>query len=545
MLLRGTAIVSVVTLLSRVLGFIRDLLVARLLGASLFADAFFVAFRIPNLLRSFLAEGALTSAFTPTFCGALAESPERARATFRRIVGFLLTITLPLTALGIAFAPALLSVIAPGFEAGSERFVQCVSLTRMMLPYIACVSIIALINAALNALNIFGASAWAQVVMNMVLIAGALAATPLQPAHATYVLAISVLLGGIAQILAQAPALRRSKLSLRPTWQLKHRDVGDVVRLMLPATVGASVYQITIFIATLLASLLPEGSVAWLFYADRVAQFPLGIFSIALASVLLPALASASAQRDSTRFRSGLADAIRFNSFLIIPMATGLFSLATPITQLLFERGAFSPHSTEMTSAAVRAMALGLWATSCHSLIVRAFIARKDTLTPTLIGLCALLINVLSSLALMGPIAAHSDLLSRSAATVQGALYAVLPWQPALGHIGLALASSIAACGSLVLVVTIFHRKIGDFPWRESLGATTRAALSAGCMAAALSALTTQGLSALATVALGVGGGAVVYTLSAALLRSHELSETLTVAARILRRRTRSSAPRM
>jgi putative peptidoglycan lipid II flippase len=536
-LLRGTAIVSLLTLLSRFLGFLRDLLVAKLLGASLFADAFFVAFRIPNLLRSFVAEGALTSAFVPVFSSTLARSKEEAVGSFRRVLGFLLGLTIPLSVAGIWYAPEVVDFLAPGFSEQSEKFALCIKLTQVMMPYIACVSVIAMINSALNSLHIFGASAWAQVIMNLVLIGGATAAMVLDQESATYVLSYSVLIGGVAQVLAQVPACMRAGLSLAPSFAVFGRDVFEVIRLMIPAALGASVYQITIFIATLLASLLPEGRVSWLFYADRVAQFPIGIFSVALASVLLPALSTANAKADTGEFQRKLTDSLRYTSFVIIPMAAGIWSLALPITELLFERGAFSHESSLMTSYALQALALGLWATSCHSMIVRAFIARKDTVTPTLIGLCSLLVTVIVSLLLMGEITNPSGSIPAWLAGVQAALYEKVGWHAAIGHRGLAAASSAAAFASLGLVLCFFSWRIGSFPWRSFGLATVRASFASLLMLFALAQLTSFGVSAAAAVVIGVPVGAIVYALASLVLRSPEARESLVVLRRIASRR--------
>jgi len=536
-LLRGTAIVSALTLLSRILGFVRDLLVARLLGASIFADAFFVAFRVPNLLRSIVAEGALTSAFVPVFSSALAKDSSEAFRSFRRILGFLLSMTLPMTALGIWFAEDVVDFLAPGFSQDTAKFQLCVSLTRIMMPYIACVSVIAMINSALNALHIFGASAWAQVTMNLVLIVGALAAITLSPETATYLLSWSVLVGGLVQIAAQLPACLRAGLSILPSFAIFGRDVAEVVRLMLPATLGASVYQLTIFIATLLASMLPAGSVSWLFYADRVAQFPMGIFSIALASVLLPALSAASATSDSAAFSRRLGDSLRFTSFIILPMALGIWSLALPITQALFERGAFTHESSLMTSYALQALALGLWASSCHSMLVRAFIARKDTLTPTLIGAASLAVTVIASLLLMGPIANPSGMIAQSLQGLQATLYELVPWRAEIGHRGLAAASSIAACTSLALVVLMYVFAVGPLPWRAFLGATARSGAAALLMAFVLRGMLPMIGDPLAACALGVPLGAGVYGLASLALGSPELRETLGVVRGLAKRR--------
>lgn len=536
MLLRGTAIVSLLTLLSRVLGFMRDLLVARLLGASIFADAFFVAFRIPNLLRSFLAEGALTSAFVPVFSAALAKDKAYAFGSFRRVLGFLITLTIPLSIAGMWFSAEVVDFLAPGFAQDPQKFALCVTLARIMMPYIACVSVIAMINSALNALHVFGASAWAQVTMNVVLIAGALIAMAFEPEAATYILSYSVLLGGVIQILSQLPACWRAGISLVPTFALLSRDVLEVGRLMVPATIGASVYQLTIFMATLLASLLPAGSVSWLFYADRVAQFPIGIFSVALASVLLPALSTASATDDLDGFQRRLGDSLRFTSFFIIPMAAGIWALALPITELLFERGAFSHESSIMTSYALKALATGLWATSCHSMLVRAFIARKDTVTPTLIGLCSLAVTAVASLLLMGQIAAPAGGLVALLAQMQALLYAALPWRWSLGHVGLAAASSAAAFVSFALVVALFGLRIGRFPWRPFASSTLRSLGAAAAMVAALHVSVSLCSSAWIACLVGIPVGTVVYAGASLALRSPEAHESLRLVVRASQR---------
>lgn len=535
MLLRGTVITSSLTLLSRALGFARDLLVARLLGASLFADVFFVAFRIPNLLRSFLAEGALTSAFVPVFTGSLAKSHDEAQATFSRLTGFLISITVPLSILGILFAPEIVRLIAPGFAQDQQKFELCVLLTQIMFPYIACVSLIAMINSALNSLRIFGASAWAQVFMNITLIGGALCALPFEPRVATLLLALSVIIGGAVQITTQLPACSRAKLSLRPSFAIFSRDVTETVKLMLPATLGASVYQLTVF-STILASTLPDGSVSWLFYADRIAQFPIGIFSIALASVLLPALAHASAQDDSALFKRNLSNSLRFTNFVIIPMAAGLWALALPITEVLFERGAFTHESSVRTAHAIKALTFGLWATSCHSMITRAFIAKKDTVTPTCIGACSLIVGLIASLILMGPLSSEGGYLLEALQWLQTLLYSFSDISPQLGHVGLAASSSLAAVVSLILVVGFFCKQMGDFPWRTFVSSMSKSACAAFGMVAAIYGIQQITLSPATNCALSITAGVVVYILASFILRSTELLEGVAVIQKRLAR---------
>lgn len=536
MLLRGTAIVSLLTLLSRCLGFVRDLLVARLLGASLFADAFFVAFRVPNLLRSFAAEGALTSAFVPVFSSALAKSREDAQSAFKKIAGFILYLTIPLTLLGVAYTPEILSVIAPGFRVSPEKMAITTNLTRVMFPYIICVSLIAMINSALNTMRIFGASAWAQVIMNVVLIFGTLCALPFEPKTATIVLAISVVIGGVVQVTAQIPALRKANLPTSASSELRSPEVREVVRLMIPATIGASVYQLNIFISTLLASLLVEGSISWLFYADRVAQFPVGIFSVALASVLLPMLANASATSDTEKFKSGLSDSLRFTSFAILPMAGGIWVLAVPLTTLLFERGAFSHNSTLMTAAAIQALALGIWASSCYSMVMRAFIAKKDTVTPTVIGICSLTVYLVSALILMGPIPPSQDWLISRIGELQASLASLTPSITPRAHVGLALASSIGALFSLTMAITLYTWKIGHFPWSSFLTSLFRGVAGTLVMIVAVRIFIPFDAHPLTTCVYGVGVGVAAYAAALLALRSREMRETLAMARRKLTR---------
>jgi putative peptidoglycan lipid II flippase len=503
----------------------------------MFADAFFVAFRIPNLLRSFIAEGALTSAFVPVFSSSLSQGRASAQATLSRICGFLLCLTVPITALGILFAPEVIHFMAPGFAAEGGKLALAISLTRWMMPYIVCVSLIALLNSALNACGIFGASAWAQIIMNVVLIIGALCATPFLPHTATLILAISVLVGGIAQLVAQIPACRRADLSCFPTIKIFSADVGEVIKLMLPATIGASVYQLSIFFSTILASFLAEGSVSWLFYADRVAQFPIGIFSIALASVLLPALSRASASADSADFTSNLANSLRYTSFLIIPMSAGIWVLSLPIVRLLFERGEFSFESSVRTSQALQALVLGLWATSCHSMIVRAFIAKKDTITPTVIGAFSLIVSLFFSLLLMGPILYSGEsLIAGILQKSQNVLQNCFPWVPPLGHVGLALASSISAFSSLALVLLFFRTAIGRFPWSAVLPSTFLSLASAAVMIFTVQPLISLVTAPLLQCLIAVFAGGFVYAGLLFLARSRELAETTRLVGNVLRR---------
>lgn len=536
---RGTAIVSSLTLVSRVLGAVRDLLVARLFGDGKFADSFFVAFRIPNLLRSFVAEGALTSAFVPVFAQELARGHEAAYRTIRHVTSFLLLIGVTLSVLGIFFAREIVVAFAPGFTEDPAQLELCILLTRIMLPYVICVSLVAMLNGALNSIRIFGAGAWAQVVMNLVLIAGALVAGwSRDPTTAALLLAGSVVLGGLAQVVAQLPALWRSKFSILPAAAFWSAPVRGIAVLMLPALVGATVYQLMIFVNTMFASLQMAGSVSWLFYADRIVQLPLGIFSIALASVLLPTLAAAQATKADKSFASNLSDSLRYTSFIIIPFSAWLFCAALPVTVVLFERGAFDHRASEMTALAIQALGLGIWQVSCHSMITRAFIARKDTVTPTLLGIGALVVNVTMGLWLMGAPSTTAGLgaFVRHSQETLGTVAPLFDW----GHVGLSFASTVSSSVMLLVAWLLVSRRLTDADWtpfvRASWQSIVASAAAFGCAECAMSLVSDPFASTF--VSLAIFGS--VFPAVAYALKSRELREVGSVGRRLAARIRRS-----
>ncbi|NLF24413.1 MAG: murein biosynthesis integral membrane protein MurJ [Deltaproteobacteria bacterium] len=522
---RGTSVVAGLTLLSRLLGLVRDLAVARLFGAGFFTDAFFVAFRIPNLLRSLVAEGALTSAFVPVFAEELRQGREAAQRTFSSATGLLLFSTTVLSIIGIIFAPEIVALTAPGFGLGTSKALLCITLTRIMLPYIVFVSLVAMLNGALNTLGIFGAAPLAQIAMNVVLILGALAAGLMEDYTAVIFLAISVILGGVAEIVVQFPGLKKAELRLRPSKAMLTPATRQIMKLMLPAVLGAAIYQLAIFINTLLASLLQNGSISWLFYADRIAQLPIGVFTVALASVLLPALSSAAAAADHRAFALKLTDALRYTSFFIIPVSAGLFFFAEPVVALVFERGAFNRAATSATAVAVQAMCIGLWSVSCTSMAMRAFIARKDTLTPALIGALALFTGTLLSLLLMGPPQSGTQgVLSRMVTWTQS-LLADYFFTARLGHVGLALSSGLAQIVSLLTLIILLERRKLGIDWRPFVRSTYRALFGSAVMLAGLMYMDSFSFSHVSSLLIGLPLAGLLYTLTSAMLRSPELRE--------------------
>lgn len=438
MLLRGTAIVATLTLISRLLGFVRELLIAILFGASSLADAYFVAFRIPNLLRSVFGEGALNGAFVPIFSDSLVQSRERAIVISRAVSTILITTTIIISFLGIIFAPYIVSLLAPGFI-GTERYEICVLLTRIMFPYILFVSLVSLLNGALNSVNVFGASALAQIVMNMVLVIGACAAMSFEAYLAAEMLAWSVLVGGFLQVIVQLPKLKKNGLSILPTTNVFLPEIMLIGKLFVGALLGAAVYQITIFIGTQLASLLPSGSVAALSYADRLVQLPIGVFSLALSSVLLPILSRAHANQDGDAFEKNLIGSLRHSTFLLIPLSVCLMVISEPLVKFLFERGKFTPEDSKATAELVRFYAIGIWGVSCHSIAVRGINALKDTITPSIIGGGILISSTILSIFFMGPVISTSWF-GQLISTIQNILP---PSSVSLGAAALALSSSI------------------------------------------------------------------------------------------------------
>lgn len=538
-ILRGTAVVSAFTLLSRALGFLREILVARLFGASMLADALFVAFRIPNLLRSIFAEGALTAAFVPVFAHELAKGESEARDAMRSMVSLLLLATGIVSILGVIFAPEVVMAIAPGFGEGSDRYELCVLLTRILMPYIMCVSIVALLNGALNSVHIFGVSAFAQVIMNLVLIAGALLAAWFEAKEATVVLAISALVGGVLQVAAQIPTLRRSGFSIKPALRMWTRPAREVVHLMMPAVLGAAVYQVSIFLSTQLASILETGSVAWLTYADRLTQLPIGVFSIALSSVLLPTLSTALAAGDEVSYRKSLIDSLRYTSFIMIPLSVFLFAFAEPIVTILFERGNFDHFATLQTALAVQAFTLGLWAVSCHSMLVRAFNARKDTKTPTIVGLFLLFVQLFISLLIMGDPVSQSDsgfeALVRSAQSSIGHFFPRLQ----LGHAGLALSSSLTfLCSATVLGILTSMKNTG-LDWLSFARSSLQSLFASGLALIGLGIIQASLPDRMTFVLVGIPCAFVLHFIFLLLIKNRELQETIVTFQRYIQRRSR------
>ncbi|MCC6931698.1 MAG: murein biosynthesis integral membrane protein MurJ [Deltaproteobacteria bacterium] len=528
-LLRGTGITGAYTLISRIFGFIRDLLTAHLFGAGIVADAFFVAFRIPNLLRSFLAEGAMTSAFVPVFAEELIIGKDRAREAIRSIFGLLIVVTLVLTALGIIYSREIVFLIAPGFENNPSQSELCVRLLQVMFPFIICISLVSIVSAALNTLHIFGTAALSQCWMNGVLIVAALLAHLFGDTVAAYILSVSVVIGGLVQIIVQLPALKSVGLLCFPSLHIFTKQTKKILLLLLPAILGAAVYQLQIFLNTLIASYLPTGSISWLFYADRLVQLPIGIFTLALASVLLPILARSHAQNSHDEYGTALVDSLKFVSYFIIPISCLLYFLAKPLCIFLFQRGAFSANSSIMTAQAVQAYGIGLWSVSCGSLLSRAFIARKNTIIPTLIGCLTLITTFVLSVHLVGPLnLVTHDWFGQKILTLQRSLSAFID-PMSLAHAGLAYASSISAILSMLVFAVVLGVKC-RIPWLMFIAATIRS-LVASILAMLAADTVIRALEITVFLELAIGGiiFGLIWMILHMLMRTPE--HLITVAA--------------
>ncbi|MEW5909939.1 MAG: murein biosynthesis integral membrane protein MurJ, partial [Thermodesulfobacteriota bacterium] len=321
---KAAGVVGSATLLSRIFGFVRDMVIAWYFGAGAGADAFFVAFRIPNLLRRLLAEGSLSVSFVPVFTEYLADQGKaEAFRLARSAVKMLALMLIFIVILGLIFSPALIRIIAPGFAGSPDKLALTVTLTRIMFPYIFFIALMALMMGILNTLGHFAAPAAAPVLLNITMIASIFLISPHMDNPITG-LAVGVLVGGAFQLLLQAPFVYRKGIYSKQSTDWKHPGLKKIGQLMLPTIFGAAVYQINILVGTLLASLLPEGSVSYLYYADRLVQFPLGIFAIAVATAVLPSLSRQAAVRDLDGVKETFAHAMKLVTFITLPSMAGL-----------------------------------------------------------------------------------------------------------------------------------------------------------------------------------------------------------------------------
>lgn len=504
---RAAGVVGAATFLSRIFGFLRDMVVAALFGAGVAADAFFVAFRIPNLLRRLFAEGSLTVSFVPVFTEYLETRSKREALELANVVFTALSILLVIVSLaGVLFAPAIVAVMAPGFLKEPGQFALTVMLTRIMFPYILFISLVALCMGILNSLKHFAAPAVSPVLLNISMILSALLLGDLF-AEPIYSLAVGVISGGVLQLALQWPFLLKMGMRLRASFNFRHPGLKKIGLLMLPAVFGAAVYQINIFIGTILASLLPPGSVSYLYYADRLVELPLGVFAIAVGTATLPSLSAQASRGDLAGLKNTISFSLRLILFVTLPATVALIALGEPILSVLFERGAFSSLDTLKTNEALFYYALGLWAFSTIRIVVAAFYALQDMKTPMRAAVLALIVNVICSLAFMFP----------------------------LKHAGLALATSVASAANVLFLSYLLRKRLGSFLDPGFFSACGRMIIASACLYASLNLVeyllpwNAAGDFGGRLVYLGfsVAAGLGAFLVSARLCRCEELSVIL------------------
>ena len=465
-LLKSTAVVSGATLLSRVLGFVRDMVIARLFGADGRTDAFFIAFRIPNLMRRMFAEGSFSLAFVPVL-SEYRETGDRAalKDLVDHVAGALIAVLLIITATGVLAAPVVLSVFAPGWLAeGRSEFELSSDMLRITFPYILLISLTAFAGGILNTLERFLLPALTPILLNLSMIGAALLLSPRLDVP-VMALAWGVLIAGFVQLGVQLPVLARIGLLPRQRWNRAHQGVRRIMRLMVPTLLGSSAAQVNILIDSVIATFLISGSVSWLYYSDRLLEFPLGVFGIALATVILPNLSRKHAANSTAAFSETMDWALRLSLVVTLPAAAGLAALAVPILTTLFQYQAFQADDVSMSALSLVAYALGLPAFIAVKVLAPGYFARQDPKTPVKIGLLALGANVIMNGIFVG-----------------GMLY----WGFEGPHAGLALASSASAYLNASLLYRGLRRSGVYQPGHGWLGLLLVTAGSCAAMVAAL-----------------------------------------------------------
>jgi putative peptidoglycan lipid II flippase len=505
---RSTSIVGLLTLLSRITGLLRDVVYARMfpIGGGVM-DAFLVAYQIPNTLRRLFAEGAFSQAFVPVVTQYRTQhSTDEVRELVDSTTGTLGLVVFVVSLLGVIAAPVLILVLGPGFnERGT--FDLAVAMLRWTFPYLFFVSLTALAAGVLNSYGRFALPALTSVALNVIAIIFAAWIAPLT-ANPGVTLAMGVFVAGVIQLAMQIPALRRLQLLRRPYWNWQHEGVKRIARLMLPAILGSSMGQISVLLSSSIATMLATGSVAWLYFADRLVEFPLGVFSIALATVILPHLSAQHAQATPDLFAATLDRALRLLLVIVIPAAVALWILAGPLTVVLFHYGQFTARDVAMTQAALEVYTVALLGWSLVKVLAPGFYARQDTRTPMRAAVISLSLTIALNVLFLGIAAATGRLL-----------------QPGL-HVYLA---ATTAAGALLNAGLLYHGLQRSSTLRPSKGwpgLLLRIVLASAAMAGMLywladslnSWLVLSGLMRAARCALCIAAGLGVYFLALGLM---------------------------
>ena len=502
-LIKSASLISALTIVSRVFGYIRDSRIAFLLGAGTAADAYTTAYRIPNLLRRLVGEGAVSAAFIPVFARYLAEDNKRDAWEFANTMLTLTTVFLTaLTVVGIVFSPLIVRLFVSGFGDTPGKLELTAALNRIMFPYILLISMAALAMGILNSFHRFGAPAFAPVLLNLSVIVFSFFGSLF--GDVTRTLAVGVVLGGVLQLAVQVPSLLRTGWRLRFNVDFSHPGIQQVVKLIVPVVFGVGIVQINVLVGTQFASYLQEGSVTALYIADRVMELVLGVYAVAVATAILPLLSRQAALRQMDELKTTVNFATRIILFITMPATVGLIILRREIIEVLFQHGDFDAASTALTAWALPFFAIGLCAFSMVKIIVPAFYALHDTRTPVKIAFVAMLVNIGLNVVFLAP----------------------------LQNGGPALATSISAFFNSFSLLLIFYRRYGSF----GVWGIAQSVLKFGIASAALGAVAYAGIhwpgfyaGRLTQKAIALGGtilaATATYFATASVLRTRELTE--------------------
>ena len=435
---RSTFIVSAMTMLSRVLGLVRDIVLMNVFGAGKDFDTFVVAFRIPNFFRRLFAEGAFSQAFIPVLTEyKTTKLHAEVQILISRVFGCLLLAMSTLTLIAMIAAPAILYLYAPGFHSDPVKFDLAVDMFRLTIPYLMFMSLTAFASSILNSYGSFASPAFSPVLLNLAMIAGAWLLTPYM-AEPIMALGWAVVVAGILQLAIQIPELWKKKLLIPPKVDFKHEGVDRILKLMLPALFGVSVTQINLLLNTIWASFMQDGSVSWLYSAERMTELPLGLIGVAIGTVILPSLSMSKAEEDQAKFRRMLDWGARIIVLVGVPASIALFMLSTPIIQALFQHGAFDVRDTQMTAMALQCMSGGVLAFMLIKVFAPGFYAIQDTKTPVRVGLIAVATNAILNIVFIG-------------------IFKLIDWQAE--HMALAIASSGSALVNAGLLYFYLHKR--------------------------------------------------------------------------------------
>ena len=435
---RSTFIVSAMTMLSRVLGLVRDIVLMNVFGAGKDFDTFVVAFRIPNFFRRLFAEGAFSQAFIPVLTEyKTTKLHAEVQILISRVFGCLLLAMSMLTLVAMIAAPIILYAYAPGFHNDPAKFDLAVDMFRLTIPYLMFMSLTAFASSILNSYGSFASPAFSPVLLNVAMIAGAWLLTPYM-AEPIMALGWAVVVAGILQLAIQIPELWNKKLLIPPKIDFKHEGVDRILKLMLPALFGVSVTQINLLLNTIWASFMQDGSVSWLYSAERMTELPLGLIGVAIGTVILPSLSMSKAEQDQAKFRRMLDWGARIIVLVGVPASIALFMLSTPIIQALFQHGAFDVRDTQMTAMALQCMSGGVLAFMLIKVFAPGFYAIQDTKTPVRVGLIAVATNAILNVIFIG-------------------IFKLIDWQAE--HMALAIASSGSALVNAGMLYFYLHKR--------------------------------------------------------------------------------------